>query len=406
MHRTRNHVRDLAAAVHRQQDAIGARFAPRLREVVPEYYAVAASDFQAAGWEALSAVIEDALLAMTDDPAVAGLPREVVAESAAAARNGLSWESLDRSYRLTHQVLWETVITELAALKLARADDSLVLRAVSDRLFTYFDRLSTGAGEVYARVRLEQRDERDQRIRRLVEQVLDGVAVPEAELGYRLAGTHVAVVARGAENLRDTVAAACRTLGAASLIVQAGEGETWAWLAIVAGQDAEAVRGTFAGLGAGRFALGAPAGGRDGFAAGHRQARLAASLWARKLVAPVDAVVAYEDVALLAVALENESTARAFADHELRRLNGADARSAELRETLVVYARAGLNAQVAARTLGIAERTVRHRLAKLEETLGAAFRSRMPELVLAVSLHEAAATQRRALEAHQSDGQR
>lgn len=49
----------------------------------------------------------------------------------------------------------------------------------------------------------------------------------------------------------------------------------------------------------------------------------------------------------------------------------------------------GLTAHGAARRLGVAERTVRYRLTRLEELLGTDWRERMPALVLAVRLHDA-----------------
>ena len=105
-------------------------------------------------------------------------------------------------------------------------------RAVSGRLFAYFDHLTSTAGRVYAQAEREQRGRRDDRVRGLVAQVLDGAAVPEVELGYRLGRTHVAVVAWGADDVRTTLAAAARALDAESLVVPAGEDQTWAWFAL------------------------------------------------------------------------------------------------------------------------------------------------------------------------------
>ena len=101
------------------------------------------------------------------------------------------------------------------------------------------------------------------------------------------------------------------------------------------------------------------------------------------------------DVAFRAVALENETTARVFAEHELRRLRTAGARAAELTGTLTAYSRSGLNARLTAKALGVSERTVRYRLDRLDALLGPDFRGRLPELVLAITLADALAGQRR-----------
>jgi diguanylate cyclase with GGDEF domain/PucR-like helix-turn-helix protein len=389
----------LAAGLRDERAAIGRRFAQLLRSVAPEYYAIDASDFQDAGWAALPVVLDGALLAV-DEGSHAGFPVELVAESVAAARNGLPWEVLDRTYHLTHQAVWESVIGVLTALRRPRAEQASLLRAASGRLFAYFDHLSSTAGRVYAQAEREQHGRRDDRVRGLVVQVLDGGSVPEAELGYRLGGTHVAAVAWGADDVGSTLRAAGRGLGTDVLVVPAGEDQTWAWFAVgeaAAARDPvrDALHAALEAAPAGRFALGAPAAGAAGFATSHQQARQTASLWARKLAAPAGSALGYAEVALRAVALDNEATARIFAEHALGPLRAAGPRTAELSETLTAYSRSGLNTRLTAKALGVSERTVRYRLERLDALLGAGFRARLPELVLAIALADALAVQQR-----------
>lgn len=384
----------LVAGLRDERAAIDRRFSQLLRDVAPEYYAIDASDFQDAGWSALSVVVDGALLAI-DEGSHAGFPVELVAESVAAARNGLPWEVLDRTYHLTHQALWEAVIEVLVTTpRRSRTEEAALLGAVSARLFCYFDHLTSTAGRAYAQAEREQQGRRDDRIRSLVRHVLDGGSVSEAELGYRLGRTHAAVVAWGADDLRSTLATAGRTLSTESLVVPAHENQTWAWFALAEPATEEALRAVLAAEGPARFALGAPAAGASGFVASHQQARQAASMWARKLVALPGSAVTYGDVAFRAVALENEVTARLFVEHELRALSAAGSRVAELSETVTAYSRSGLNARLTARSLGVSERTVRYRLGRLEELLGVDFRRRLPELVLAIELAESLVLQR------------
>ena len=383
----------LVAGLRAEREAIGRRFAQLLRSAAPDYYAIDASDFQDAGWSALAVVVDGALLAV-DEGSHAGFPVELVAESVAAARNGLPWEVLDRSYHLTHQAVWESVIGVLTGLRRPRAEEAVLLRGVSSRLFTYFDHLSSTAGRVYAQAEREQRGRRDDRIRALVVRVLNGEPVPEVKLGYRLGRTHVAVVAWGAGDVRSTLGAVGRTLGTEALVVPAGEDQTWAWVAVGEGAATEeALRSALDSAPTGRFALGAPAAGAVGFVASHQQARQTASVWARKLMAPAASALGYAEVAFRAVALDNEATARMYAEHELRPLRAAGSRTAELTATLTAYARSGLNARLTAKALGVAERTVRYRLDRLDELLGPGFRGRLPELVLAIALADALAVQ-------------
>jgi hypothetical protein len=385
----------LVARLHEERETIGRQTAKLLRSAAPEYYAIDASDFQDAGWAALSVVVDGALLAI-DEGSHAGFPVELVAESVAAARNGLPWEVLDRTYHLTHQAVWESVIGVLSTARRPRSEEAALLRAVSGRLFSYFDHLTSTAGRVYAQAEREQHRRRADRIRGLVVQVLDGGSVPEVELGYRLGRTHVAVVAWGADDVRSTLSAVGRTLGTETLVVPAGENQTWAWFAVGdVAATADALRSALDAAPAGRFALGGPAAGASGFVASHQQARQTASVWARKLMAPAGSALGYAEAAFRAVALDNETAARIFAEYELRPLLAAGSRTVELTETLTAYSRSGLNTRLTAKALGISERIVRYRLDRLDALLGTGFRCRLPELVLAVALADSLAVQQR-----------
>ena len=402
MDRTPQQIQRLTSALRARRQDLGTRFARRLRDVAPEYYAIDASDFQDAGWAALFVVVDDVLASLDAGEVPKALPLKLLEESSAAARSGLPWDVLDRTYRLTHQVLWESMFPELMALKLPRDDEALVLRAASDVLFRYFDQLSMLAGQVYTDTQREREGLREHRIAQLVKQILDGVAVRDVHLGYRLAQTHVAVVAWG-DHPRHEIAAAARRLGAEMLAIPAGGNHIWAWLGLPADLAAADVRGAITTEPGHGFALGSPAQGRAGFVLSHRQAKLAASLWARKLLSVnalthSESVLSFDEVALQVVALENESTARIFVDHELRRLPGTGPRDRELRDTLVAYSRSGLNARVAGNLLGVAERTVRYRLDRLEALLGTGFRERLPQLVLAATLADALDAQSQARE--------
>jgi len=387
-------MRALVAALRVRRDEIGPRFARRLREVVPEYHAVDASDFQEAGWAALFAVVDGALDALEDPAHPPELPAELVAECTAAARHGMPWAVVDRTYHLTHRVLWEVLLEEVAAAGLRRDTEQLLLRVASEELFDWFDRTISAAGAVYERHRQQATGQRAPRTLHLVRQVLNGVGVRDEELGYRLAQQHVAVVAWGSDP-QAVLTAVARATDVEVLLVQPGADQWWGWFGLGASDPAalRRVSTTQPGL---QIALGGAQGGRAGFLASHQQARAAASLVARRLVESPSGVVHYDDVAAEAVALENETSARVFVDRQLAGLTGAGPRDEQLRATLLAYADAGLNAQAAARQLAVAERTVRYRLTHLEQVLGPDFRGRVPQLALAVRLHRALDVQRRA----------
>lgn len=383
---------EVADAVRARRDEIGLQFSRRLREAAPEYYAVDASDLQGAGWAALYVLVDGALEQIASGESASGLPRELADESAAAARAELPWELIARTYHLTHQVLWESVIPEIVRQRMPRDDETLVLRAASDLLFGYFGAATEAARQVYAQARAKSAGHSERRLVERVGQALNGVAVRDVQLGYRLAQSHVAVVAWGGDVKRH-LAEVGRSLDAELLVVPAGVGYFWAWFGRPAGWlgvDLVAALCDDSGI---RIALGAPALGRTGFASSHRQARLVASLSARKLLPASRIVVPFDEVALMSVVLADESAARVFVEHELAGLAATDNQTLELRRTIVAFSRASHNAKVAARLLGVSERAVRYRVAKLEQMFGADFRAKLPELVVAVEAADALESQ-------------
>ncbi|GAB3246627.1 PucR family transcriptional regulator [Nocardioides dilutus] len=385
--------RAVAAAIRARRDDFGERFSRRLREAVPEYYAVDQSDLQQAGWSAMYVLVDEVLDVLAGATPPTTLDRSLVDEATAAARSDLPWEVLDRTYRLTHQALWEEVFPVLAELRLPRADQALLLRQVSDVFFTYFDRQAEAAHRVFDAARQEESERSQRRLRERVAQVLEGVAVRDVELGYRLGQDHLALVAWGVD-VEASVRGLAARMGAELLLVEAGSGHVWGWLGLASsevGDPAGAVRPA-AGT---HVALGSVSAGREGFVTSHREARLAASLGARGLVPSTVPVIRFDQVALLAAALEDEVTARVCADHLLAPLEAAGSRTAELADTLVVWARTGLSPSAAGRQLAVSERTVRYRVERLEELLGGDLRTRLPELVLAVEISRALDLQRR-----------
>lgn len=385
-------VAELAAVVRARQPQLRADFARRLRDVAPEYYAIDSSDFQAAGWSSLDVVVDGALTTLEQWEAARALPTALADEAAAAARNHLSWDTLRRTYDLTHQVLWATLLSELGQASWAR-DQARVLQAASDLLFQYFDDVTSAARAVFMRTRSEAQRHGERRTAQMVGQVLQGVTVRDNELGYRLAQTHMAVIGWGvnpAGELR-AIAAAVR---ADCLVMGHDGGRVWGWWGVTSDRRAALTDYLAVHETAATIVHGSALPGREGFATSHEQAKIVASLVARRLIAPHLRPVSYDDVSFAAVALGNETAARLFVAHQIAPLLGEDGRSAEMRDTIDVVARCGQNARRAARLLGVSERTVRNRLTALERRLGTDFRDRLPQLALAVRLESSLRLQR------------
>lgn len=384
--------RAVAAAVRARREQVGERLSRRLRDAVPEYYAVDESDLQQAGWSAMYVLVDGALDVLAGATPPSNLHGSLADEAAAAARSDLGWELLNRTYRLTHQALWEEVFPVLAELRLPRADQAMLLRQVSDVFFDHFERQAEAARQVFEMARQEKSERSQQRLRERVAKVLDGVAVRDVELGYRLGQDHLALVAWGV-NVEASVRNLASHLGAELLLVEAGAGHVWGWLGLASSDVADPTGAVRPPAGT-HVALGSVSAGRDGFVTSHREARLAASLGARGLVSSTVPVIRFDRVALLAAALEDEVTARVCAQHLLAPLEAAGTRAPELADTLVVWARSGLSPRAAGRQLSVSERTVRYRVERLEELLGADLRNRLPELVLAVEISRALDLQR------------
>lgn len=97
-------------------------------------------------------------------------------------------------------------------------------------------------------------------------------------------------------------------------------------------------------------------------------------------------VVFYADVAVEALASDNQADARAFVAHELRGIEDDSPSSQRIRETIVAYFAAEHNAASAAAALGVHQQTVANRLRAAEERLGQPVGARRVELETALRL--------------------
>jgi DNA-binding PucR family transcriptional regulator len=309
-------------------------------------------------------------------------PAMALEEARSAAGLGIQLSAIERGYRICHRMLFEDVL-EWAADHIGdsalRAD---VLRAASRRLFEYFDWLTIHVSTTYERERELLVRDRERRRRRLVASLLDGEPVDGGQLGYDLARDHLAVIAWGSAPER-TLAALREHTGLSLLSVAGTDTTAWGWLGAPRLRDAElrAVCGFEPPVHA-HVGLGEVGHGVDGFRLSHRQA------WnAYRVARGTGAEVTwYADVALLALTLQDPRLAREFVTRELGPLAGPDARSRELRSTLVAYFARGHNATAAAAVLGVHDRTVLNRIRAIEDRLGHPITARREELAVALRL--------------------
>jgi hypothetical protein len=318
----------------------------------------------------------------------ARLPAELPAPDAALARMaaqlGSPLQFLLWGYRNGHRVQWEgwlDLVEGLPGVPAGRRRTLLDEGAAF--FFGYVDRMSDLVTDEYTRERERALRGLEQRRMRAVTLLLDGAAADASELDYDVAGAHVGAILWG----RDGPDAAHELAGALdrrALVVAVDRGLWWAWLGGRAPLG-DALRARPAGWSppAGTaVALGAESRGADGFRATHRQAGAAH----RAGLAQGAALTVYDDVALEALAAADGDAARAFVARELAGLDGEDARSRALRDTLLAWFAHGHNAAATAAALGVHEQTVAQRLRAVEERTGHAPAARRAELETALRL--------------------
>ena len=300
-----------------------------------------------------------------------------------AARVGGSVSGLVDGYRRGHQVQWEGWF----ALVDQEESDPDVRRRLLERgsrfFFDYAGRLGKLTTDEYIRERDRLLGGREQRRMHLVRELLDGRDIEASALDYALDAWHVGVIAwgpHGADAIRELAHALDRRL----LQVEAIEGTWWGWLGAdrplsTAAESRLRRHRPTAGT---NLALGNESQGRGGFRATHREA-LGARRAARGLDEPL---THYDDVALEVLAAHDSQAARMFVGRELRGLDGDDARSIRLRETLDAYFRAGHNAAATAAALRVHEQTVAARLRAVEERTGHPVARRRAEIEVALRL--------------------
>ena len=300
------------------------------------------------------------------------------------AQLGIPLDWILTGYRVGHRCHWEAWMD----LVEGHVQDPDARRELLNRgskfFFDYVDWISALLTEEYEREREQvHRGRADQRTV-LVHQLLNGAEHDSEMIGWPLEHHHLGMLAWG-ERPDRTIEELGRALGRPVLVVESGmQGTRFGWASGAAplGAAGERTLSSFSPSD-GQLALGLEAAGADGFVITNRQARRAGWVaWSTD-----DPVTRFRDVALEALAVEDEESARGFVAAELRGFDDQSARSRRLRETLLAYFGADQNAAAAAASLGVHQQTVANRIKAVEELLGSTVRARRGELELALRLH-------------------
>lgn len=237
-----------------------------------------------------------------------------------------------------------------------------------------------------------------QRRRELVEDLLDGSASRptqelENALGYRLRGTHLALLIEGEQAAVERGVASLRERSGAwdAITVRQEQDRCAAWLGYPRSVDVpamETLRDPVADFACrvGAVVIGEPGRDIDGLRRSHQQARRAAAV--RDKLVEHTGCLWYRDVRLESLLLDDPPAAQLFIEEELGALAADSERAARIRETLRVSLTAGSQARAAAE-LGVHENTVRLRVRSATELLGDVLTERRTELLVALRLRRA-----------------
>lgn len=379
-------LRTLAQGVSARLPALTETIVRRLREEVPEYYKRDDPLLGVAGEDAIAASLRDIL----DGLAQGRTPPEqasdsILREARLAAQADVDLHALLRTSRVGQAATWDCLL-EVADELLPDAGQRLpVLRHASQYHFAWNDRVAASIIDAYQKERSAFFFHgRDRKRRAMVRDLLAGIPVDEAALGYSLRGRHLGIVVWG-----DAPEAALKQLTSAlgwqSLTVTGTGGTVLGWIGRPAGKASGDDDLSRLSLPSGtHLACGEYANDVEGMRLTHRQA------WQAYRVARIKAqpITWYRKVALEALVLRDLPAVRTFVRQELGPLYGTAERAVVLRETLRAYFASGQNAASTAAVIGVHERTVAYRLKSVEKWLGTSITAVRDELSVALRLSD------------------
>lgn len=393
-HAQRAHVLTLAGAKPLEWAVeLGRRVAEQITRGIPAY---ARND---AGFEQLRTGTESTTLQLLtvlagDDVGSAATSESFAAVTDAVQRR-ISLDELLRGIQLGHGVMAGEFLS--ACSRLSDPDTTLAqMRALSERMFHFFDTFIAEMSTYYMAER-QRWDGSDSMAKiALVSNLLDGDAADarvEQKLGYALAGSHVAVIARGPQSETAAIEAAVSEIltsahCAQRLILSATPGVIWAWGAVSEPDVVSDALGEASLPEQVHAVAGAVAPGLAGFRSSHNEAAASIALTGR-MPSRRD-VVPYAEVDLLSLLLEDSDRAHAFAARELGRLGVQSPQARELRRTLAAFIDERGSPHAAAQRIDVSRNTVSYRVQRAEEMLGRSVNVRRLQLRSALLIQEIA----------------
>jgi hypothetical protein len=308
------------------------------------------------------------------------VPFEVLAQARLDARDRVPLDTATRRYLAVSALVGDFLSEEAE-----RADvPGGTLRRLLAVLATRLDEMLATAGAEHAREVLNRPTTVAERRRESVKRLLAGELVDRAGLGYELEGEHVALMVDG-DGAHELLRALARKLDRRLLAVRREEEPIWAaWLGGRRPMPTEEVLAALAAmpLDAVTVTVGEPADGLEGWRFTHAQAKAALPIADRD----ERPVVRFLDVAVEAAVVRDELIALSLRRRYLEPLARARDGGESARRTLRAYFAAERNVTATAAALGVDRRTVRNRLATVEELLGGPLNGSTVDLEIALRL--------------------
>jgi hypothetical protein len=310
-------------------------------------------------------------------------------------RQGISEQTLERSYRVGIEALWDWWMSVVEQHCEQTGDPVVeVVRTSIPVLFGFVDRMLFVALAAYHRAVSQRSRTREYRRIQLVDQLLDGTLTDpgidaERFIGYSFAQHHLAAVLVDGDRAEDRKFAAelkSAARAAELLVLEPGAAPSELWLGFstqLTGGMRSALASQAAAAGR-RLAFGEPAQGLRGFRVTMNSARNAAKIQAM-LADHAPQMAWAEDLGIEILALDNPDATRAFVNSVLGTALDHGLLTSRARETLDAWLVSGSYVG-AASLLGVHEQTVRQRLHRLEEALGHSVHARRTELHVALRL--------------------
>ncbi|WP_236796901.1 CdaR family transcriptional regulator [Amycolatopsis sp. GM8] len=337
------------------------------------------------------------------DPARVEAPAAAMEYARRLAQRGTPVIDLIRAYYLGQTAILNHALEEGTR----RIDDPKLLGAMMGKAltgaFAFIDRVTQQVVSAYQEERdrwlLNRNAVRAARVRELLDGDTLEIDTLEAALGYRLRGTHLAMIVWHAVepqqgNALGSLQSVTAALGedlpttGAPLLVPADERCAWVWFPLekpTLPEEEQVQRVLTKAEPTVRLVFGDPGDGIEGFRRSHRQAGRVHAL-STAAGEQCERALTFHDVGAIALMTSDLHATRSWVTDTLGALATDDEQHERLRETLLVFLSTGSSYTAAAAKLTMHKNSVQYRVRKAEETLGRAVTDNRLDVELALRL--------------------